>query len=272
MAVDLFPTLLAVLVYLFSLFGLVPKANESGRTPSPEGGLLSYPAATEVMAFYAERYRGDPGPGRSLRAAGSSLTTVMVFGPAVEATGALAGALDREMLAEARARGLKVLAAVHNAGSGRFDAAAVHALLRNPSARGRAIEEIYGLLVRYDLDGVCLDLENVPPGDREELTAFVRDLSARLRPHYFLVAACLPAKTGDDPGSAWGGAYDFASLGPHLDQAVIMAYDEHRLGGPPGPVASLGWVERVVRYAVSVLPRQKIVLGLPAYGYAWSAK
>ena len=37
-------------------------------------------------------------------------------------------------------------------------------------------------------------------------------------------------------------------------------------------MASLGWVEKVLRYAVGVLPRQKIVLGLPAYGYVWGSK
>ncbi|HLN65429.1 MAG TPA: glycosyl hydrolase family 18 protein, partial [Symbiobacteriaceae bacterium] len=42
-------------------------------------------------------------------------------------------------------------------------------------------------------------------------------------------------------------------------------------GGEPGPVASLDWTERVIRYATGVMPAQKIVLGVPFYGYDWAA-
>ncbi|NLG83822.1 MAG: hypothetical protein GX493_04260 [Firmicutes bacterium] len=271
---EFFPTFFAVLVYLLSLFGLGPKNAEPRATAPFQGSGFVDPSPSsigEIMAFYAERYRNDPAPRRSLGNA-TGLTTVLIFGPALKATGELYGSLDRTTIAQARGRHLKVLATIHNAGSGRFDRGTVHAFLQNPAARTRAIEEIQKLLSTYGLDGVCLDLENVPPEDREALTAFFRDLSSRLRPRYFLVAACLPAKTGDDSKTAWMGAYDFAALGPYLDLAVLMAYDEHRPDGPPGPVASLGWVEKVVRYAVTTLPRQKIVLGLPAYGYVWGPK
>ncbi len=40
-------------------------------------------------------------------------------------------------------------------------------------------------------------------------------------------------------------------------------------GEPPGPVAGMDWVEPCVQYAVSVVPSEKISLGIPAYGYDW---
>ncbi len=281
---SLWPTLVAILVYLSSALGLtpsagrgqspaagyVPPASASGSTmPSP---AVSYPGATEVMAYYAERSSGDPAPYNSLDKAAHALTTVIPFSYRIDGRGRISGRVNARMLSLARAQGLKVLAVVHNAGSGRFDVGLVHAFLADPLARQRAVDGILSLLVQSGLDGVNLDLENVPPRDRPSYTAFVRDLSARLRARHFLVTASLPAKTYDDTTSTWSGAYDYHALGPYLDQAILMAYDEHVAGGPPGPVASLRWVDSVVRYATTVLPRQKIVLGLPAYGYVWSGR
>lgn len=277
---SLLPTLLAALVYLASLLGLVPDGGRShpaeGTHPSASAGdaivppaLVSYPGATEVMAYYAERRAGDPAPYRSLSRAAGALTTVIPFAYRVDATGRISGRIDGRLLALARARGLKVLALVHNAGDGRFDAGTAHALLANPLARQRAIDQLFTLLVQTGLDGVNLDLENIPAQDRRNFTTFVRDLAAKLRPRHFLLTASLPAKTAEDRWSSWSGAYDYPALDPYLDQVVLMAYDEHVPGGTPGPVASIGWVERVVRYAVTAFPRQKIVLGIPAYGYVW---
>jgi len=224
------------------------------------------------MAYYAERFPGDPDTYASLTKAAQSLTTVIPFSYRVDARGQVSGQVNQRMLALARARSLKVLALVHNAGSGSFDSKAVHAFLSNPLARQRAVDALYTLLVQTGLDGVNLDLENVPAWDRQAYTAFVRELSARLRPSHFLVTASLPAKTTDGSGTGWFAAYDYHALNPYLDQVILMAYDEHVAGGDPGPVASLAWVEKVVRYAVTAFPRQKIVLGLPAYGYVWSGR
>lgn len=39
--------------------------------------------------------------------------------------------------------------------------------------------------------------------------------------------------------------------------------------GPPMAVAPINMVRRVVEYAVSAIPREKISLGIPNYGYDW---
>jgi spore germination protein YaaH len=51
---------------------------------------------------------------------------------------------------------------------------------------------------------------------------------------------------------------------------MIMTYDEHGTWTSAGPVASIGWVTNVVNYARTVIPADKLLLGLAAYGYDWS--
>jgi spore germination protein YaaH len=51
-----------------------------------------------------------------------------------------------------------------------------------------------------------------------------------------------------------------------------MAYDQHWSTSKPGPVSSLNWCSRVSKYAVSKIPSEKIVMGIPFYGRAWIDK
>jgi spore germination protein YaaH len=48
-----------------------------------------------------------------------------------------------------------------------------------------------------------------------------------------------------------------------------MAYDEHWSGSAPGSIASLPWCKRVADYALRVIGREKLIMGLPFYGRAW---
>jgi spore germination protein YaaH len=82
----------------------------------------------------------------------------------------------------------------------------------------------------------------------------------------------VPAKTSDSPTNSWNGAYDYASIYKYVDALILMTYDEHYSGGSPGAIASIGWVTNVINYASAVIPKDKIYLGLAAYGYDWSSQ
>jgi len=123
----------------------------------------------------------------------------------------------------------------------------------------------------YGLAGIDIDVENVPGDLRPYYTALVEEAAAALKPNGVQLTVSVPAKVWNDTTSNWGGAFDYAALGRAADQVAIMAYDEHTYGLVPGPVASLPWVERVVAYATTQIPAEKILLGIPAYGYDWVA-
>ena len=62
-------------------------------------------------------------------------------------------------------------------------------------------------------------------------------------------------------------AQDWQALGASADEIRVMAYDHATEETAPGPIAPLPWVERVLQLAVNEIPRDKILLGLGAYGY-----
>jgi spore germination protein YaaH len=67
----------------------------------------------------------------------------------------------------------------------------------------------------------------------------------------------------------WRGAYDLAALAKYVDLICLMTYDQHTRWTVPGPVAGWNWTVENLDYALKVVPREKLSLGIPLYGYHW---
>jgi spore germination protein YaaH len=224
----------------------------------------------EVMGYYAESYSGDPRAMRSLTGNLGIITTVAPFSYRIDREGNIHGQTGPDLLKTAQTNGLKTLAVVTNIQGTNFSREAVSGMLSSKSARQKAIAGILNLLKSNGYSGVNIDFEGVPSRDRLYLTAFFRELASVLRPHNYLVTAALPAKTEATENSSWAGAFDFSALAPYLDWAVIMTYDQHQANSSPGPVAALEWVERAVAYSLQHFSADRLIMGVPAYGYAWN--
>ncbi|MEM2930238.1 MAG: glycosyl hydrolase family 18 protein, partial [Thermoproteota archaeon] len=116
--------------------------------------------------------------------------------------------------------------------------------------------------------GVNIDYENIPPEDRNALNSYMWELASILHFHGKIVTIDVSGKTWDDT-SGWGGAWDYRALGEACDYVCIMCYDYHWSGSEAGPIGPLGWLNEVVKYALSAIPREKIIIGIPFYGYRW---
>ena len=133
----------------------------------------------------------------------------------------------------------------------------------------RNIASITQLVVSQNYAGMALDYEGLQAGDRTAFTAFVQQLGASLHAAHKTLAVSLFAKTddaGDDPRDV---AQDHAAIGAAADQVWLMTYDYHWDTSPPGPVAPAGWVHDVLAYATTLIPPQKLSVGLDTAGYDW---
>lgn len=215
-----------------------------------------------VSAYY---YRGSQGSYDSLSANGGALSHLYYFSYQVDAAGNLSGFPLQRDLEAARRHGLSVLAVVKNQD---FSQRQASALLADPKARRRAVENIVGLM-QQGFAGVNLDFESVDPADRDRYTLFVGEVAEALRSGGYLTTVALPARNARMVAQAWAQAYDYERIGRFVDWIVIMAYDQHWSGSAPGPVGGLDWADGVLAYATSVVAPEKLVLGLPAYGRDW---
>jgi len=143
--------------------------------------------------------------------------------------------------------------------------------LGNAAQSASLISQVVATVQRAGYAGVNFDIEGVPAGDRAAFTAFVTQAATALHAVGAKISLAVPSEEADDLGESWDEAYDYPSLGAVVDQLIMMAYDYHYAGGPPGPISPLIWDRAVVAYASSVMAPEKVVLGMPAYGYVWNA-
>ncbi len=141
-------------------------------------------------------------------------------------------------------------------------------IVNDPAVGRTAITQLLSAVAPWD--GLALDFEGLDPGDRGGLSAFIQTLGAALRGagKYFVVA--VPAKTSDVQ-TGWAGAYDFPAIAGAADLYLVMAYGFRTSSSEiPGSTAPLSWVDASMAYAVSQLPADRLLLGVPFYGYDWN--
>ncbi|WP_243414683.1 S-layer homology domain-containing protein [Sporosalibacterium faouarense] len=129
-------------------------------------------------------------------------------------------------------------------------------------------EEIAGIIEKYNLDGIHIDLENLTEYDRNNYTDFMRLLREKLPEGKEVSIAVAANPWGSTKG--WQGSYDYKALAEYCDYLMIMAYDQSYYGSQPGPIAGRSFVEDAIKYAVDKIPSDKVVLGIPFYGRYWN--
>ncbi len=142
----------------------------------------------------------------------------------------------------------------------------LHKLLSSKESRQRLCANLLDKVNGGSYDGVNIDFEFIDPTDAEKYCTFLRELKTYLGTEKCLSVAVF-AKTGKEN---WPSAYDYEKIGQIVDQLIVMAYDYSYINTDPGPIAPLWWVEDVLSYASRKVPREKILLGLPTYGYDWA--
>lgn len=182
--------------------------------------------------------------------------------------GGLNSDADREAERTAEEANLPVLAIIHNYSSREYGPL-VHRILTNEAIRRNLIRNIARLVRMKRYLGVNIDFQFVPPGDRPNLTSFMRELCEALTPLGKQVTISVPAELEEIPQHPFSGAFSYRDLARYSDYLYVLAYDEHF--ATPGPVASVGFVRRVMEFAETQVPIAKLKLGIPVYGYDWVA-
>ncbi|HOJ77657.1 MAG TPA: LysM peptidoglycan-binding domain-containing protein [Bacillota bacterium] len=150
-----------------------------------------------------------------------------------------------------------------------FDPDLARNIMGDEAVKQRTIANIINLLTNYNFTGINIDFENMYPADRQLYTAFIRDLAATVKPRGYLLSLAIAPKASDLPNSPWVGTFDYAALGELADFVFLMTYEWGWVGGPPMPIAPINLVRQVLNYAVTQIPPEKILQGIPLYAYNW---
>ena len=142
-------------------------------------------------------------------------------------------------------------------------------VLNNPQIVERLLTGIIALMKEKGYRGLNIDLENVLPADREAYNSFLQRAVDRLHPEGFFVSTALAPKTSEEQAGLLYEAHDYAAHGRIVDFVILMTYEWGYRKGPPQAISPLNEITRVLDYAVTVIPREKIFLGFQIYARDW---
>lgn len=215
----------------------------------------------------------------------NQLASVMPFGFTMSADGHVLdnAHLDQApwttLIAQAKAQGVRVVPTIM---WGYGDQ--IQAVLSDTTKRIALEDEIANLVKSRGYDGIDIDFEAKQAQTINYFSTFLKGLYARMGSKwvYCTVEARQPLEDRYLPGQtipadATDYANDFSAMNKYCDRVEIMAYDQGTVdkrlnvarSAPYAPVADPGWVEDLVRLAAQSISRNKIIVGIPTYGYEY---
>lgn len=199
------------------------------------------------------------------------LTFISIFAYMVNPDGSLSEVPDTSIIQTARQVRVAPLMVVTNIIEGEgFDSDLAHLILTNEQVQNNLIENIIATLEGKNYHGLDIDFEYIYPYDRGSYNQFLRRIVDTLRPLGYTVSTALAPKiSANQPGLLYE-AHDYPVHGRLADRIILMTYEWGYTYGPPMAVSPIDQVERVLQYAVTVIPSRKILMGIPNYGYDWT--
>lgn len=165
--------------------------------------------------------------------------------------------------------GTDIIPTIQNVVNGGFNDGVVRSLISTAAAREAHAEAITRLVVEKGYQGIDIDYEALPKSDRADFSAFITTLGSKLHSAGRVLSVTVHPKTSDSQDWTGPGAQDYAAIGAAADTVKLMVYDFHWSTSGPGTITPLDWMDKVVSYASSVIPANKVIVGLPLYGYDW---
>jgi peptidoglycan-N-acetylglucosamine deacetylase len=158
--------------------------------------------------------------------------------------------------------GMEVFPMVNNS-DGRNWMPDVAKFLVDPDARASFRRQVLQFLLSGRYRGLMIDFEAFPPSGQPGYVALLQELSSDLHAHSLKLYVAVPPHSNE---------YDYPSIATAADGVVLMNYDEHYPGAASGPVASQDWFEQNLKFARTVIPKEKIICAIANYGYDWALK
>lgn len=177
---------------------------------------------------------------------------------------------DAWMIAEAENFGVRPILTLTPFGEdGNFNNRLIHSVVNNEEYKANLIRNLLETMEEKGYQGVDIDFEYILAEDRDAFTAFVQETAEVMRENGYRTSVALAPKTSSDQKGLLYEGKDYRALGEAADHVLLMTYEWGYTYGPPMAVAPLNQVRRVVEYALTQIPAEKIDLGIPNYGYDW---
>lgn len=196
------------------------------------------------------------------------MTYLTIFTYGITEEGDLIDIDDEELIRIARDFGVAPLMLISTlTEEGTFSNELAHVILNDPVAQNNLIENVLQNLREKNYYGLDIDFEYVLPEDEEAFINFIQNVNDRISPEGYVLFTALAPKTSADQQGLLYEAHNYPRIGEASDDVLLMTYEWGYTYGPPMAVSPVDRVREVLDYAVTEIPRDKIYMGIPNYGY-----
>ena len=137
-------------------------------------------------------------------------------------------------------------------------------LLSRTSSRENLINQLIAEVLQTGIDGINVDFEKISSKCGEHFIQFIRELSVKCRQNEIILSVDNYVPKG------YNEHYHLEEQGKVADYVIIMGYDEHYSGSyESGPVASLQFVKEGIEETLKVVPKEKVINGVPFFTRLW---
>ena len=164
--------------------------------------------------------------------------------------------------------GYKVWPMVQNAGTGMTEVTSK--LVNSYKNRQTFIDELVTTCVKYKLDGLNIDFENMKEEDKDMFSRLIIELTPRLNDMGLEVSVDVTAPDGDPN---WSLCFDRNVIGDVANYIVFMAYDQYgSSSNKAGTTAGYDWVKVSLNKFLTTedIESDKIILAIPLYTKLWT--
>ena len=136
-------------------------------------------------------------------------------------------------------------------------------VLTYTSKREYLVNGLIEAALQYNLDGINVDFESVPPTTGDAYIQFIRELSLACHEHDLVLSVDNYVPT------EYTAFYNRKEQGIFADYVIIMGYDEHYAGSDAGSVSSMPWMVKGIQDTVALVPAEKVINAIPFYTRVW---
>lgn len=196
----------------------------------------------------------------------NNLTFLSIFSYQVKEDGTLNEIDDQRFIDEAKKYNVKPIMVITNSKEkGGFSPSLARKIISNEEVINRLLNNILNVIKSKGYYGLNIDFEYVYEKDKELFINFVKKV-ANFFENYYLSISLAPKTSSSQQGLLYE-AHDYEQLSKYVNHVIIMTYEWGYTYGPSLPVAPFNKVKEVLEYALTVIDNNKILFGLPNYGY-----
>ncbi|TCK98067.1 spore germination protein [Natranaerovirga hydrolytica] len=201
--------------------------------------------------------------------ASEQLTFINIFTYKLNPNGTLSPLIDKEVVETAYGNIISPIMVITNFVDGQFSQELANIILSNEILQNTILQETLSIMDGKGYVGIEFNLEYLDAQSCEAYIEFLKKAVDLFKPLGYTVSIAIIPDYFKQLENLQYQCDDYETFGQIVDYINFMTYDLDLLGGPPRPVAPLDEVRKVMEYVTSIVPNNKIKMGIPLYGYHW---